>query len=214
MLLADINRLQPTHVTLMGDIIDLYYVSNFLKPPLPWTMEDEIESTVRFLYWMREAAGEKCEISYLLSNHEYRLNKYILRNAEALAHLKQLSIEHLLFMDEYNIKPVDGQKGLVIDGITFIHGELGRGSARKWAGMTALAHIQKRKTAVCCGHSHRLAAVKHRCGRERVWGIETGCLMTDEGMEMYDAWPDNCRGYVIIEDGHPHLEDFRGRNIE
>jgi hypothetical protein len=93
-------------IILDGDFQDFYGISKFDAAP---TRADDLEYELTcgraILSKIREVAGDKARIVYLLGNHEARLEKFLSRGKnKALFHLSCLSLKNLLSMDKYGIE--------------------------------------------------------------------------------------------------------------
>jgi metallophosphoesterase superfamily enzyme len=183
---------KPETIVLLGDIMDAYMVSSFDKDHRnKHTFAEEVESTVEFLTLLRDTFPDT-EIIFQPGNHCYRLYKFLLKNADALLDLPELSIKSLLKLDELNIKYQPGHTPLRIGELLLTHGTM----ARKGAGSSARGHQEKYQNSICIGHIHRAAT-----GYKRVQGahqimIENPCACK---MEVdYGTFFDWIQGWTMI----------------
>lgn len=173
---------QPDKVIQIGDFIDLYSVSRFLKrlPPSERpSLWDEIEETRNLAKWWHSAAPD-AEWVILEGNHEQRLQTYLETHAEELMEFPDLRLEHLLGFDELGINYV-GPYGAGVwvgqeDGLWATHGDY----ARKHSGYSARAQLEAVGSSVIHGHTHRLGAFYQTNMGGTYAGFEVGCLCRPE----------------------------------
>jgi len=197
--LDDIRRRQPDAVVLMGDIWDAYRIARFTHTmkDAPNTLE-ELDSVQRFLYWVRKAAGP-ARVVYLKGNHELRLDKHMADRVPEIYKLEAANLPELLKLADIGIEWVDDHDDLVMDGVTYRHGDI----VRKDPGKTALEYVSRYAASYAIGHCHRMATVQKRVGDSVLTGIECGCLCSMKAAYDYCYKPDWCRGYIVVRDGVP-----------
>lgn len=71
---------QPTIITLLGDVIDFYKISRFIKSPKNRSVSEEIKATKQFLTDLRKRFP-KARIIFKKGNHEDRMDTYIMSQA-------------------------------------------------------------------------------------------------------------------------------------
>ncbi len=172
MALAFIREHKPSVIHLLGDISDFYAVSRFAKDPSrKEDLQSELYDTSVFLNRVRDAAGG-ARIIYSEGNHEFRLRRYLMSEARALATLDSLQLEKLLHLDKYKIEFRDHDKPYRVNSLLFTHGQL----VRKWSAYSARAHYEKYGCCVIHGHTHRLGTFYHRDVKDTYVCCENGCL--------------------------------------
>lgn len=97
------EQFQPTTVVLLGDVIDFYKISRFIKKPKSHDVDVEISATRKFLEDLRNRFPE-ARIIYKQGNHEERLEKYIISNAVELYSLINTLLHKELSFKELNIE--------------------------------------------------------------------------------------------------------------
>jgi hypothetical protein len=176
-----IGALQPKEIVINGDWLDCYEVSDFLKDPArSKRLPDEIKQGVKHLRELRKLAP-RALITFIDGNHEHRLHKYILRNAQALRGLRGLSIPEQLEFDELNIKYVHCEADRFIDTfVPFVDSRLIVGhfnSARDKSGYTAANLLDQYGTSIIQGHVHSVGSSnKTIVDGKSVMAWENGCL--------------------------------------
>lgn len=175
--LNSVKKERPQVIIIGGDLIDFSSISRHITHPddiMP--LEYEIKKTVDFLKRLRKVAGKNATIYWLEGNHEQRLIKYIMRNAEELAKLRELTIDALfeLYRKDIDVIFVESNTVLKIDDWVFRHGhEIGYGStvpgnnARKGIYNYGMNYIQ--------GHIHRGNIIHIKQFNKILTGVENPC---------------------------------------
>jgi len=191
-LLMELHRWQPTHVALVGDIIDFYPLSTHLRSPLRMhQLQEELDQAANLIHIMRNYAPQ-ARFYFLLGNHEERLRKFLWRTPE-LVSLRALSLDALLGLSREKIELVDTPALFVSREFTLTHGRY----SRKRGGHSAHAELDRYGTSGASGHTHRRAAIARRFAHKTLTWLELGCVcqLTAE----YDPYPDWQHGYGIAE---------------
>lgn len=146
------------HIIFGGDLLDCEALSRFEKSKDTRKFSDEIYAANSFL---REILAEFPGIgaTYIMGNHEERIEKYILKNAPELAELPGLALPDLLDFSGKSIQLVDNRKILEALGSAFryhgwsiLHGhELGICPVTD----PARRYLERAKTNVIVGHIHK-----------------------------------------------------------
>lgn len=185
---------QPRHLVLVGDILDCYSISRFSKrPDRVRNLQHEINV---FYKLMRELKKHipNTTISYLLGNHELRLEKLVLENP-GLFGLEVLEPRKLFRLDELGIDYYKTK--VVVDGFVFYHGDC----VRKNAGYSAKAEYEDhRMNDGVSGHTHRLSSYFSTYAQNVGQWFENGCLCELEPDYLND--PDKAnwqQGFTVID---------------
>lgn len=176
---------KPDKVVLVGDMLDLSAWSKYIQRP-EWATatQDAINKAHLLLQQIRKMAPT-AEISVLEGNHDARMEKYALNNAQAAFGLKRadqpdgwpvLSVPYLTAMDTLDIEYLSGYPAnrlWINQNLQVRHGNI----ARK--GNTAVAVAQEERISTIFGHIHR---------------VETQMLThnTYEGGKTIGAWSIGC----------------------
>ena len=141
-----------------SDGLDFYAISKFDKDPKRLKangLQDEIDLWRKGQEEWRSAHPE-ARSWFLRSNHDDRLQKYLMRHPE-LYDLRVLQLPALLGLDALGIE-WEHQKGenanyeLVVENRLLItHGEI----ARKYSAYTARATLEREGLSLLMGHTHR-----------------------------------------------------------
>lgn len=185
---------QPKRVVLLGDILDCYSISRFLKDPSrSRNLQEEIDIFYKYMKMLRKILPNT-EIVYILGNHEARLHKLILENP-GLYGLKALAPDKLFRLNELNI--IFKEKKAVFDNFIFYHGDV----VRKAAGYSAKAEYEDhRMKSGISGHTHRLSSYFSTYEKEAGQWYENGCLCELSPDYLND--PDKAnwqQGFTVID---------------
>jgi predicted phosphodiesterase len=141
-----------------SDGLDFYDISRFDKDPgRMFGLQREIDLWTKGQQEWR-SASPKSRVWFLRSNHDDRLQKYLMRHPEMYG-LEALKLPNLLGLKALGIeweydKGDNANYELVIENRLLItHGEL----VRKFSGYTAKANIEKEQNqiSILAGHTHR-----------------------------------------------------------
>lgn len=166
-----IKWFKPDDLVFLGDVIDFYAVSSFVKDPeRALKLQEEIDEAKHII-------DDICKVSirskkfFIKGNHEGRLQKYLWSSAKELSGLRSLQLESLLDFKKHNISYIKDGK-MFYKGIIVKHGNV----VRKFAGYTAKAEFEKNGMSGVSAHSHRLSQYRHANeSGDYVW-VESGCL--------------------------------------
>ena len=193
---------KPDHIVLLGDVVDFYNTSRYIKKGKKFDVQDEIEIAKEFMARLRGLAPRSCEIWWVQGNHDERPEKYLARNARELQPLKNLEIPQLLGLGQINIHWYTQDKELRLDNTLYLHGT----RVRKHPGDSAQAHIlEDYHCSLVMGHCHRSADIHIRHNQEWFYGVEAGCMCTDLAGTDYVKKPYWSRGFVFMSDGIPSM---------
>ena len=194
---------QPGRIHLLGDICDLFSVSKFDKDPARrLNLQEELDTVRDWLIELRDAAP-KAKIIFSEGNHEFRLRKYLMSEAKALAGLRALSLEKLLDFDKLKIRWQPQGWPYRIGHLLFTHGSL----VSKWSASSAKRHFERYGCCTIHGHTHRLGAFYHTDITDTFGSWENGCLcsLTPD----YLTAPDWQHGFSVVwteRSGFFHVE--------
>lgn len=184
---------QPAVIHLLGDIVDFYTLSRFLKDPdRKETVVDDCQRVTEFLRELREL----CPGSTIImseGNHEFRLQRYIWTQARELAGLDCLTVDKLLKLDESHIWWRGAQWYRWNGQMVYLHGEV----VRKQSAASARAHLDKVQYSLIHGHSHRFGVTTRTAYNTVYRAYENGCA-ADLTKVDYDKAPDWQLGWSVV----------------
>ena len=109
-LIETISRIKPDVVCLAGDVYDLYDFSRFDKDPRQSNLKAEFDFVKnKILSPIRNAAGPKCLIDFILGNHDARLLRHLADKTPYMKVLLELmghTMSSLMGLDEFQINLV------------------------------------------------------------------------------------------------------------
>jgi len=183
--LSVVEELQPKTIILNGDTMDFLAISRFPKDlKKSWSLQDERLQYHEFLYSLINIAGG-ANIYETTSNHsgasiDGRWRRYLSDRLGELGCLPEitetLSYENV-FLGNYK-EDVEHVDYVDLNGLIVTHGT----TVRSNGGASCLAEINKWKTSILHGHTHRIGSSCQRIpsigGKPegQVFGFEGGCL--------------------------------------
>ena len=186
------SRLKPENLFLLGDIIDFYGLSDFLRDPSRLgDLQDELDQVGKILGNFRKAVGRKCRIIYLEGNHDYRLVKYLWKHPE-IASLEDLKLSSLLKLDDLFIEHRGYHDPLRWRGLQVEHGDRISG----YSCYTARQMLDARGLSGISGHSHRMGLYYRRQEAGVQCWAENGCLCSLK--VEYSISPNWQHGFSIL----------------
>lgn len=187
-----IRDFKPGTIHLLGDCCDNNSISKFDKDPArKLNLQDELDCVRDWLRELRDASP-KSRIIYSEGNHEYRLKKYLMSEAKALAGLRALTLDKLLDFDSLKIRFQPQDRPYRIGHLLFTHGEF----VSRWSAMSAKRHFERYGCCTIHGHTHRLGAFYHTSLNDTFVAFENGCLSTLT--PDYMTAPDWQNGFSVI----------------
>jgi len=112
-------------IIMLGDMLDFYQVSFHDKNPGWSFMTDEINIFREFLEFVREKF-KGVRLIFLEGNHDFRMKRYLWKNAPAICGLEELHLTNLLHLRKHGVEFFDNGTVLKVGGLHLIHGnELG-----------------------------------------------------------------------------------------
>lgn len=183
---------KPDVVIYMGDLVDFYAISRFVKDPnRTLKLQEELDSAVGVLKQI-DTAINGSQKYFLKGNHEARLQKYLWTDAPAIANLRTMRLDRLLKLEELGIKYLE-QGRMKFRGMIVKHGDL----VRKFAGYTAKGEFDATGMSGVSCHTHRLGVyrVSNEAG-DFMW-VESGCLCRLDAEYMGGKRPNWQQGFPI-----------------
>lgn len=171
---------KPTELIFMGDVVDFYAISRFIRnPDRANKLQEELDVAHTILKRFCLAAP-KAKKTFLKGNHEYRLQKYLWSNAPELSNLRSLTVPEQLHLNDLGIEYIENGK-ITRNGTVIKHGNV----VRKFAGYSAKGEFENCGISGVSAHTHRLGQYFHTHEGGMFTWIECGCLcdMNAEYME-------------------------------
>lgn len=193
----------PDYLIINGDFLNFTEVSSYDKDPYYHvTLADEINEGRQILKKLTSLVRKyrKDAVIYLREgNHEFRIHKYLGRNADALAELQVkgeriVSLPHLFDLHENNIKYLGYRDDFELFNTKIVHGDV----ARKYSAYTAKAMFEKYYQSGVSGHTHRLGLYWITLRGESYFWIEGGCLCNTDSLYMTHGTANWQQGFTTL----------------
>ena len=185
-------------IVILGDLVDFYKISTFLKNPSKKSVGEEIKQAKDFLKDLRQRF-KNAKIIYKEGNHEFRLQRYLMKNAPEIYNLVdnllQVSLELKDLNIEYVIEPFRVGK------LWHLHGHERPGGSYNPEYITNVMWKYIHDHFIV-GHYHRTQEkVYKRIDGKNYWGGAVGYLAKNLEYATLNNWT---QGFAIIryaEDG-------------
>lgn len=189
------------HLIFGGDLLDCEALSRFDKSKTTRKFSDEVYVANSFL---RDILGEfpGAEATFIMGNHEERIEKYILKNAPELADIPGFALADILDFSSNGIKLVDNRNELETKGFAFkyhgwsiLHGhELGICPVTD----PARRYLERAKTNIIVGHIHKTdSRIMTTLDGQIIRCCSIGTLAKRNPQYMpFNAW---IQGFAIME---------------
>lgn len=198
-------------IILGGDTMDCESLSKYDKISETASFSDEVYATNRFLRMLRENFPN-AKITYIMGNHEERLEKYIRKNAPELADFKELTLPSFLDFDEIGVEFIDNRKRLTqgvgpyrVQGWNVFHGhEFGICPLTN----PAKRYVDRAKVNMIVGHIHKTdSSVMTTFNRDliRCYSVGTLAKLSPDYMPI-NQWT---QGFAIIEHVYADITSWR-----
>jgi len=187
---------------ILSELPDFYKVSKWRKDPKRMPFAEEVKFCREMLADLTKNFEDQRK-TYLVGNHEERLENYVIDNAKELDGLEELTFDGMMRVTENGWDLVDnkllleeGEDPLTRGNLTFIHGhEVKVG----WSSINlAKIYYERCRENVVVGHHHRAQEwiVRKLNGQhEGSWLVGCMCKLNPEYMPHND-W---VHGFAIIE---------------
>lgn len=196
-----LRKEKPEWLILNGDFTDFWEISRFdLTPRTGKALIEEIRIGKEILKSLRSTLP-RARITWIEGNHEFRLRKYLIKQAPELYGLRGLSVPELFGLDRLNIEylPCHPLASRFTDNFIKV-GNLYVGHWDKVSvhgGYAAKNLVETKGVSILQGHTHRFGAHARTTVDGRVLlGIENFCLCRREA--SYVANPNWQLGFSVV----------------
>jgi len=197
-------------IILLGDLLDMYQLSQWVKDPKNPNMATELEICREFLQLLRKEFPD-AEIIWKEGNHEARWQTYFYRNAPDVAVLPGMTVYDYMNVEQYGIQVIRDNRPINVSTLLLYHGhELPRGltnpvnQARgQWLRATA---------NMIAGHGHRTSTHIERSATGQIfsnWSIGCLCDLTPQYASI-NKWN---HGFGILTQEGPKSFYFNNYSI-
>ena len=160
-----------------GDLVDFYQLSDFQKDPRVRKFDEEYESILEMLGYIRKSFPDLIIYFNLDANHEFRYERYMRTKAPELLGLKLFEIEDILKLNDFGIKPLKHLDHVKFGHLPIIHGDT---TFRRGSGVSPAKTLFDRvKQSAIASHVHRTSefTTKNQFDNEIFTCWTTGHLM-------------------------------------
>ena len=119
--IAEGKRQEVRKIVLNGDQLDSHWLSSFMKDPRKRHFKSEIEMCRQFLEALRDQFP-KAEITWKNGNHDERYEKYLMQNAPELFSVKEVQLNNVLHLLDYQIDYVTDKRVINFGKLHIVHG--------------------------------------------------------------------------------------------
>ena len=198
-------------VILGGDTMDCESLSKYDKISETASFADEVYETNSFLRKLRDIFPN-AKITYIMGNHEERLEMYVRKNVPELADFKELTLPSFLDFDDVGVEFVDNRKRLTqgvglyrVQGWNIFHGhEFGICPLTN----PAKRYVDRAKVNMIVGHIHKTdSSVMTTFNRDliRCYSVGTLAKLSPDYMPI-NQWT---QGFAIIEHVYADVTSWR-----
>lgn len=192
-------------VLLLGDVIDFYNLSKFVKDPTARDTKGEVNTTEQYLNAIIKYLKPK-KIVYKCGNHDERINTYLMSRAAELYGLEQITIQSVLKLEEKGIDFIPGNEMITFEKMAFAHGHEWGGGCYSPVNPARSAFLRAHD-CVIVGHEHRTSEhVEPRLSGFNVttWSVGASCDLHPQyrpfnkwnhGLAIFDLTGDMWRIY-------------------
>ena len=184
---------KPDAILLNGDTLDFYATSDHEKDPRKVDWMAEIEAGKSLLRMMR-LAFPGIPIYFKAGNHEYRLERHLMKYAQILLGMPEFELPNLLAFGENGIQYIPNKTNIIAGKLNIIHGDEYRGAG----GINPARWLSLRTgEPTLCGHFHRTSTHMDRTIRDDIRGWwSSGCLCEISPSYLpYNQWN---QGFAIV----------------
>lgn len=189
------DEFRPTIITLLGDVIDFYQISRFIKSPAKRGVSYEIRLVREFLADLRKRFPN-AEIRYLAGNHEARWETYVMSQAKEIYDLVNDLLAIKLGFSEYGIDY--STEFFRIGKLWHLHGhEKGMGQYNPENICNVMFNFVL--DSFVCGHYHRgQDKIYKRIDQTIFSGTALGYLAGEMDYAILNKWT---QGFATVEYG-------------
>jgi len=204
LLLDFVPDFKPTHIHILGDLLDFQRASDFLilDNTCP-TLGEEIKEARTFLYDLKDKTDgldKKPIITYTEGNHEHRLAKFLAKGNNVLTDIENeegeqlISVPNILRLKEFGIKWIPEYELDKIGETAIVqHGK----KVSSKSGYTASAQMDKYGISGISAHTHRFAIITRTFTGNVKWWVEAGSLCNLEPSSHYVDKPNWANGFAV-----------------
>lgn len=146
-------QIEAKTIILLGDWLDFYALSHWIKDPRKRNAAEEIALLRKLLTDVR-AAFPNAKIVYKYGNHEERWDNYIMTHAPEIYHIPETHLEAQLGLKELGIDIVTNKRIIKAGHLYIIHGHEYVFNISNPVNPARGLYLRAKKSALC-GHFHQ-----------------------------------------------------------
>lgn len=146
-------EIEAKTVLLLGDWLDFYLLSRFVKDPRKRRVNEEIATFKAILGEIRKALP-KAHIIYKYGNHDERWDIYLMQNAPALFDVAETHLDKVLGLEALGVEVVQNKRVIRAGHLNLIHGHEYIGGISQPVNPARGLYLRAKKSAIC-GHFHQ-----------------------------------------------------------
>ncbi len=188
------KNLQPDKLFILGDFVDMYSISKFLRDPARvLNLQAEFEEGKKVLDRFDKAIP-KAEKYFICGNHEDRMRKFIWNNPVLDG---CISFEDKIGINDYGYKFFKYGENYQYQTLIYTHGY----KINKYSAYTAKNLLDDLGMSVISGHTHRLGMHYKTNHSGALVGVENGCLcINDLSFDWFQRKiPDWQHGFSVVK---------------
>jgi len=186
-------------IVILGDAIDFYKISRWIKNPKKKSVSGEIKDTRNFLTDLR-ARFPKARIIYKKGNHEDRLDAYIMAGASEIYDLVDQLLEQQLGLKELEIEFIEDP--FALGRLWFLHGHEKPGGSYNPEYITNVIFKYVLDHFIV-GHFHRNQTKPFKqIGGSVFWGGALGYLAGEMDYAKINQWSQGVAIIRMEKSGH------------
>jgi hypothetical protein len=163
-----------------GDYVDFYGISNFLRDPRKRNFKEEYYDILQSFEHLRSWFPDETIYYNLDANHEMRYERYMMYKAPEVLSLSlpDFSLENLLKLNLFDIKPLRGNHHTLIGKLPVVHGHQVFIGATSPASPARTVFMKTNKSCIA-SHCHQTSEYSTKTiSDELITTWTTGCLMS------------------------------------
>jgi len=197
------DEYKPDIIVILGDLVDFYKISKYVKNPLKKSVSGELQEGGGFLVDLRNRYRNS-EIIYKQGNHEDRMTRYIMENAKEIYDLVSDLLPQKLRLNELKIKYI--VEPFRIGRLWLLHGheKVGGSYNPEYITNVMWKYIHDH---FLVGHYHRnQEKIFKNIEGKQFWGAAVGYLAGELDWAILHNWT---HGFATID--FDNRGNFRGR---
>jgi len=153
MFIEHAHDIKAKTIILLGDWLDFYMLSRFLKDPRKRQPVDEL-ATLRAILTAMRKANPKARIIYKYGNHDERWDMYLMQNAPAIFAIPETHLYYQLGLAKLKIEVVQNKRVIRAGHLNLIHGHEYLGGITQPVNPARGLYLRAKKSAIE-GHFHQ-----------------------------------------------------------